>query len=153
MVRYFEGAEALISRLGNDTKLTFRETFTGIKFKASNYEVLRANNVINHTLNMDYCVELLDLVDQFNIPESELLKLPKETFLHGWNIMCFEGWDDGSWIDFWVSCVEEDGEVIFDIEYCAPPCFGCRSCEGHYDSCQDYLQGVYTPYTAPPFSA
>ena len=141
MVRYDPGVENLITKLGNDTKLRFRESYTHAEFDATNYEVLKANNEINHMLNILWVVTLEDILDKLKVPNSVMRIIPKEDLACGWNGQCFEGWDDGAWLDFWISCIEEEGKMIFQIDYPATPCAGCRMCDGSFDECDRYLSG------------
>ena len=146
MLIYDTSSENLIKKLGNDAYLKFVESYTNLEFYATNYQMTVANEQMNKKLSIDYYVTLEDFLSNFTIPINYISAIPKTDLECGWNYLCQENWGT-CWLDFFIQCVEENGELKFVITYFDTPCIGCDKCDGI--DCDYYQSGDYLKENPP----
>lgn len=128
MIYYSRDTEKLINKLGNDYVFKCRESYTGIRFEMSNYEILLANSNINRDFSITGIMNIKQVLEAFKVSIDEIAACPEDILKHGWNWRCFEGWECSS-IDFFVTIVDNYDDILLNVEYFSTPCFGCYSCE------------------------
>jgi hypothetical protein len=129
MLHYTHGAEELIKRLGNDAPLHCRETYTGAEFITTHFDILRVNTEVNYDFGGDGIITFESILNKFKVPEEEMNVIDKIDLQDGWSWYCFGGWRN-PWIDFFISCIDSNGDIIFPISYYINPCPVCKSCTG-----------------------
>lgn len=146
MLVYGKNTENLIKKMGTDTPLIFKESYTNLEFMASIYDLTVANEQANRKLAIDYFVTLEDILSNFTIPINYISAIPKADLECGWNYMCQENFGT-AWLDFFITCIEEDDDLKFVIDYFDTPCYGCDKCDGN--NCDYYLSGDWTSENPP----
>ena len=140
MLIYDDKSKNLIERVGNDTPLIFRESYTNVEFMATNHEVTVANEQLNRALACKFYVTLEEFLSNFDIPISILSAIPKTDLECGFSVNCSINYDT-EWVDFYIDCYEENGDSKLEISYWQTPCYGCDKCEGDGAECDRYLSG------------
>ena len=135
-MNYSIQAAKLLKQLNNNPPLTWEESTTGIRFEATEVEVMQALMDLNKEFQANGVTTLESFLTFLQVHPEEIKETNADK--HGWNFECFGGCE-AMWIDLDVAYRIEGSLVIFIIDYNRMPCVGCIDCLGYRDECDMHI--------------